>query len=88
LTAPLYSLKLGVRSHRLLWWLLAHQGSRPDGAATGTVDLPDWRKLAARDLRFTPACMWKATADLKNAGVISFRPYQKSVKINGEAFEA
>jgi hypothetical protein len=85
LTTPLYNRKLGVRSHRLLWWLLVHQGVN-EGVATGVVPA-GWRIKAARELNLAPAAMWKATTALKDAKVIAFAPYQKTVQINGDAFK-
>lgn len=86
MTTPIYNKKLGVRAHRLLWWLLANQEKDANDIPTGFVS-DGWRSRAARELKLTPACMWGATTALKNAGVITFKPYQKSVKINGSALE-
>lgn len=82
---PIYNLNLGQRAHRLLWWLLANQAYEkgiPTGVVTGL-----WRDRASKELKLPRNGIWKAQTELRDAGVVEFKPYDQTIKINGKAFD-
>lgn len=83
---PLYEKPLRLHDHRLLWWLLANQSKDERGIPTGLV-AGGWRERALKDLGIQRPQLWLAEGRLKKAGVIEAEKNQRSLRINGSAFE-
>ncbi len=72
-------------SHRLLWWLLAHQGSDANGVPNGQV-AAGWRSDAMQDLNISDVNLWRATKWMVGAGIVECPQWSKTLVIRGEAF--
>lgn len=85
MTIPVLSKTLRATDYRLLFWLLAAQERDAAGIPMGTVP-PGWRERAAADLDVGKPMLWRCQKRLVDAGIITLAPYQRTVRINGEAF--
>lgn len=72
-------------SHRLLWWLLAHQAKDARGVPTGRVE-EGWRAAAMEELKIGDVNLWRATRWLVGAGIVECPKWSKALVIRGEAF--
>lgn len=91
--APLAEISMAVLhptlralDHRLVWWMLAHQARGRGGAPTGTV-AHGWRARAMKEFGVSKHVLYLSQQRLKKAGIIEATPYQRNVRIRGEAFE-
>lgn len=82
----LFSDKLTLVDHRLLWWLLARQRRTHHGVGTGTVPA-GWRTRARKELHYAKVTIHKSQQRLKAAGLITCARFERNVRINGDAFK-
>ena len=84
MTEPLHRLPLTQLDYRLIWWLLGEQVIER-GVPTGTVR-SGWRTRALRELGCSRISLWESQRRLLKHGIVVFKPWQRNLRICGEAF--